>query len=143
MSLRRAIAGAALAAVALPGGARACELQPADWVPPSLEEQAENTFRNSDSIVYGVVLEDTKRGTVPFKVLHVYKGRLKAGARVKLRSESQGCLPHLGFDPKGSYGVVAFDDRDPVARFIHPLKLETMFQKGLIRRAASQPRAAE
>lgn len=132
-----------VAAAALPGAAQACELQPPDWVPPSLEEQADTTFRYSANIVYGIVMEDTRDGKVPFKVLHVYKGPLKAGARLTLRSESSGCLPHLGFDRRGKYGVIAFDDDNPVARFIEPDKLEMMFEKGLLKRASSKAPAAD
>jgi hypothetical protein len=142
LKLGRWAAGmAAIAAAAgLPGAARACELVPEDQM-PSAEEQLRHRFESPTVIALAVA---TKRGRskVPFKVLHVYKGSLRAGARLTLRPRIEGCP--TGEKPwpteKGEKGVIGvYDqsssgDRDEFL-FLRPGELEKMFQKGWIRRA--------
>lgn len=152
MGLKRAriVPAIAAAAAMLPGAAFACLPPAADWRPPTVEELAKAAYEGSTDIVYGVVTDDREEtGKIPFKVLHVYKGPLKPGARLKLdRSEripAIACLSSYMEPPprKGEYGVIFFDGRRPAFNFIYTEELKIMFDKGWIRSARGDRRTGE
>jgi hypothetical protein len=142
MGAGRAVIGIAIAAAALPGSAFACLPPSADWRPPTLEEVARAAYEGSTDIVYGVVTDErTEDGKIGFKVLHVYKGPLRRGARLKLeqgnRVPAVACLNSYMEPPvrKGESGVIFFHAGRPALDFLYTEELELMFDKGWIRSA--------
>ncbi|HEU0098870.1 MAG TPA: hypothetical protein VFQ67_08865 [Allosphingosinicella sp.] len=148
MSLIRGGLVLAIAAAALPGAASACLPPPDDWRPPTLEEQARAAFEDSTDIVYGVVTDaSVGGGKIAFKVLHVYKGPLRPGARLKLypnmRVPAGACLNSYMEPParRGDRGVIFFNEGRPALNFLYKEELDMMFAKGWIR-SARRPAAA-
>lgn len=151
MSLVRSGIGMAIAAAAaLPGAASACLPPAADWRPPTLEEEAKAAYEGSTDIVYGVVTDESDEdGKIAFKVLHVYKGALTPGARLKLeqggRVPAAACLSSWMDPPvrRGEWGVIFFRDSRPALNFLYTQELELMFDKGWIRSARREAGASE
>lgn len=134
MTAKRLATMLAIAAAALPGAAPACDIAP-DWVLPSREERWQTEFEHSKGIVRAVVTR-AGRNKIPFRVLHVYKGALRPGARLTLRPEIRGC-PVPGRPDRtarGTAGVIRFTDSGTFA-FLSEQELENMFEKGWIQRA--------
>jgi hypothetical protein len=109
---------------------------------PSLEERVRSAFEHATDIVYGVVTKrEDGRQRVRFKVLHVYKGDLAAGARLTLERgfglDPPACVHMIAWPPmeRGAYGVIVFRDSRPTLTFLAPAELELMFAKGWIARA--------
>jgi hypothetical protein len=107
--------------------------------PPTVEQRAEAIARNSENIVYGVLTRAIIDGRLgELRVIHVYKGDLRAGTRVAIKSswgfDPPMCAGMLGDPPptpKGDYGVFAWSG-EPELNGVSDERLAVMFKRRLI-----------
>ncbi len=133
----------ALAAFSLaPTPALACLSAPPGTVeppPPSVEQRAAAIARDSAAIVYGVLTRSIESGRDgELRIIHVYKGDLRAGMRVAIRAswgfDPPMCAGLLGGPPpvpKGAYGVFAWSG-EPAFNAVSDERLAAMFKLRLI-----------
>ncbi|WP_129586186.1 hypothetical protein [Sphingomonas montana] len=128
-----------------PSTALACLPLPSGIIEPPLptvEQRAEAIARASDNIVYGVLtrgIANDRDGQL--RILHVYKGDLRAGARVTIKNswgfDPPTCSGMLGGPPptpKGTKGVFAWSG-EPELNGVSEDRLAVMFKRRLIIRA--------
>jgi hypothetical protein len=109
---------------------------------PTVEQRAEAIVRGSETIVYGVLTRGIVDGRLgELRVIHVYKGDLRAGARVAIRGswgfDPPMCAGMLGGPPptpSGDYGVFAWSG-EPELNGISDELLAVMFKRRLIAHA--------
>ena len=105
---------------------------------------AKRIYDWSSDIVYGVIVRGGKSAGA-LKVLHIYRGTLRPGQTIAIRSgwgyERPNCgmvmLPPL---LKGQSGVIAFNG-SPTFSPVYKAYLDAMFETGLIQHA--QPAAID
>lgn len=146
--MRRTLAAVvALAALGICGesAAVACLPPPPGWVPPTQEEIVRSAANNATDIVYGEIVRDGFSGRTPrFRVIHVYRGRLRPGQTIEARHgwgiNPPMCAGMLGGPPpvpRGTRGTILFRAERPVLDFLGERDLELMLAGGFI-----QPRPA-
>jgi hypothetical protein len=140
---------AAAAALLLPGTAQACLPPMPGEHEPTVEEKARFAYEHSTNIVYGITLDAANgREKVRFKILHVYKGSLKAGDVVSLEHgwgyDPPPCFGMIGMQPlpKGAWGVAGFSDLNLSLNWIDEPWLKIMFANGWIKSARAAAAAA-
>jgi hypothetical protein len=125
-----------------PAPALACLPPPPGSVeppPPTVEQRAEAIARGSDTIVYGLLTRGTENGRQgALRIIHVYKGGLHAGTRVKIKPgwgfDPPMCAGMLGGPPpmpKGTYGVFAWSG-EPELNAVSDEWLAVMFERKII-----------
>lgn len=134
---------AAVAALLPLQAAVACPPPPPGYVPPTQEQILERSLRNVTDIVYGQVTD----GGVPgkpstFKVIHVYRGNLRAGDKLQTTPGwghpepfCVGMMAEAHPRPVGSYGVAAFTQGRRTLNFVSPENVRIMIDKGWIQSA--------
>jgi hypothetical protein len=137
------------AALLAPSAATACLPPPPGWKEPTHEEKIRRAYESSDDIAYGVTGEGLGGSRLNFRVLHVYKGRLKPGDTIAVEEswgfEGAPCTGILHPPwPAGSgvAGVIGFPHDRPALNWIDSGWLEIMFRNGWIvsaRKAAAPP----
>ena len=136
------------AAAALPlQGALACPPPPPGYVPPTAEQLLERSLQNVGDIVYGVVTKAGAPGEASssFKIIHVYRGDLRAGQTVQAvpgwghpEPVCVGMMSPAYPQPVGTYGVVAFAKGQRTLNFISPENVQIMIDKGWIKSARAR-----
>ena len=125
-----------------PSPVLACLAPPPGTIEPpplTVEQRAEAIARNSENIVYGVLTRAIVDGHLgELRVIHVYKGDLRAGTRVAIKGswgfDPPMCAGMLGGSPptpKGEYGVFAWSG-DPELNAVSHERLAVMFKRRLI-----------
>ena len=113
--------------------------------PPSPEESARRIHSWASDIVYGVVTRtEDDDGRYRFRILHVYKGKLRPGRTIDATAsfgfDWPGC--RTGSPPpllRGDYGVIAFGGDNPELNFVADETVQAMFDAGLIASARRSP----
>lgn len=146
-------AGCAVAAALLaPSAAQACLPPLTETKEPTREEKVRRAYEYSDDIVYGVTGEGLGDSRLTFRVVYVYKGRLKPGDTIVVEKswgfEEPPCtgMPYPPWPiASGSYGVIGFPHDRPALNWLDSADLEIMFRNGWIvsaRKAAQVPAPA-
>lgn len=108
---------------------------------PTIEQTVQTIAQSSEHIVYGVLTRGiTSDQNGVLRIIHVYKGALRAGARLPIRAswgfDPPMCAGLLGGPPptpKGVYGVFAWSG-EPASNILSDSQLSAMFKLGLIER---------
>jgi hypothetical protein len=111
-------------------------------------ERATARFQDSTDIVYGVVTRPARQGGIArFRILHTYKGSLRPGATITVRSvdyydlHPPDCpIPRPVLVARGGYGVLAFSGERPALDFMDSCTLDYWFRnRWIVRHSAARP----